>query len=257
MRWASAAAAVMSVAMTATAAEPERPTPPLSGLAFQSPETQAMQADDTANPGLLWVAQGQALWRARSGTERSCADCHGDAAAALKGVAARYPAYDPPSRSLFNLERRINQCRSVRQSLPPLAYESDELLALTAYVAHQSRGQPVAVAIDGPARPFFEAGRKLYEERSGQLNLACRHCHDQNVGRMLRGDRISQGQSNGYPAYRLEWQSVGSLQRRLRFCHTGLRAEPFAYGADEYLALELYLAWRAQGLAIETPAVRR
>jgi hypothetical protein len=29
------------------------------------------------------------------------------------------------------------------------------------------------------------------------------------------------------------------------------------YGSPEYFDLELYLAWRAQGLAVEAPGVRR
>ena len=68
---------------------------------------------------------------------------------------------------------------------------------------------------------------------------------------------MSQGQSNGYPLYRLEWQTMGSLYRRLRSCFNSVRSVPPVHGTDEHLALELYLAWRAKGLPIETPAVRR
>ena len=139
----------------------------------------------------------------------------------------------------------------------PLRYESDELLALTAYLARQSRGAPIAVSIDGPARAHFEAGRASYNLRRGQMNLACGHCHDANWGKRLLSETISQGHPNAYPAYRLEWQTVGSLQRRMRACLSGIRAEMLPYGAQEYLDLELYLAWRAQGLPIETPGVRR
>ncbi len=225
-----------------------------SGYEFQSSATQALQDDDFANPGMLWVDRGMEYWR--SG-DRACKDCHGDAVATMTGVAARYPVYDPHTRQLMNLEGRINRCRTDQQKLPRLSYESDELLSLTAYVAHQSRGMPIAPDIDGPARPFFEAGRAYFHQRVGQMNLACHQCHERSVGLMLRGDRLSEGQATGYPAYRLEWQSLGSLHRRLRFCNTGVRAEPFAYGAPEYVNLELYLAWRAQGLPMETPAVRR
>jgi sulfur-oxidizing protein SoxA len=35
-----------------------------------------------------------------------------------------------------------------------------------------------------------------------------------------------------------------------------MRAEPYAYGADEYVALEIYLASRARGMPIEAPGVR-
>ncbi len=74
---------------------------------------------------------------------------------------------------------------------------------------------------------------------------------------MLLAEPISQGQSNGYPAYRFEWQTMGSLHRRLRACQIGIRAEQSPPGSQELLDLELYLAWRAQGLPIEAPGVRR
>ena len=89
------------------------------------------------------------------------------------------------------------------------------------------------------------------------MNLACMHCHDWNAGKRLLAESISQGHPNAYPVYRLEWQSAGSLQRRLRACYFGVRAEMPPYGAQDLLDLELFLAWRAQGLTIETPGVRR
>ena len=229
-----------------------------SGSAFLSPELKAQQDDEGANPGMLWVAEGEKLWATGAGASgKSCASCHGDAATSMRGVATRYPAVDPASGRLMNLELRINQCRTQRQGAAALAWESNELLALTAYVAFQSRGLPLKVAIDGPARPHFERGREFFMTRQGQLNLACSQCHDDYWGRQLRGDTISQGHPTGYPIYRLEWQSAGSLQRRLRACSLGVRAEVLDYGAPEHLDLELYLAGRAEGLPIETPALRR
>jgi sulfur-oxidizing protein SoxA len=124
-------------------------------------------------------------------------------------------------------------------------------------VANRSRGLPMSVRVDGAARPFFEAGETFYNLRQGQLNLSCAQCHDSLAGRRLRGDVISNGVGTGYPAYRLEWNAVGSLHRRLRACSLGVRAIQFDYGSPEYLNLELYLAWRARGLPIETPAIRR
>lgn len=229
-----------------------------SGYSFLTRETQAMQDDDLANPGFLWVQEGEELWRKATGAARkACADCHGEATASMKGVAARYPAYEARAGRVINLEQRINRCRLDHQEAPALPYESRELLALTAYVGVQSRRMPMQVAIDGPARQFFEAGRRLYLGRQGQFNLSCAQCHDEHWREKLRGLHISQGQGNAYPAYRLEWQTLGSLQRRLRNCNIAVRAEPYPYGAPEYVNLELYLAWRAQGLPIETPGVRR
>lgn len=235
-----------------------RPAVPEQGGVFQSQATQALQADDDANPGMLWVGQGEQLWATAAGASRkSCASCHGDATQSMKGVAARYPKFDTGAQSLTNLEGRIDRCRTAHQQAPAFAYESQELLALTAYVSLQSRGLKRSVSIDGAAAADFERGRAFFMTRQGQLNLACAQCHDDNVGKKLRGDTISQGQTTGWPAYRLEWQSLGSLHRRLRACSLGVRAEILPYGSAEYVALELYLAWRSNDLPLESPAVRR
>ncbi|MEM7078326.1 MAG: sulfur oxidation c-type cytochrome SoxA [Pseudomonadota bacterium] len=231
----------------------QSPVLPLSGLEFQSVDVQQLQADDFANPGMLWVDRGAALWTVAE-DDRSCADCHGEAERSLRGAAASLPRVR--DGQLVNLEGQINRCRE-RQGRADLAYDSEMMLALSAYVAHQSRGMPRSVAISGDAQPFWARGRDYFYARRGQLDLACAHCHESYVGRQLRGDRLSQGQSNGYPLYRLEWQGLGSLHRRLQFCNTGVRAQPFAAGAQPYLDLELYLAWRGAGLSVEAPAVRR
>lgn len=229
-----------------------------SGIAFVKPEIRAMQEDEFSNPGMLWVEKGAKLWDAAAGTGgRSCAACHGDARTSMKGVATRYPAIDRGSGRLLNLADRILHCRSERQGAPALRYESDELLSLTAFVSHQSRGMPVGVAIEGPARPHFEAGREFFNRRVGQVNLACTHCHDANWGKTLLAETISQGHPNAFPIYRTSWQTAGSIERRIRACLSGIRAEMLPYGAPEYRDLELFLAWRAQGLPIETPGVRR
>jgi L-cysteine S-thiosulfotransferase len=227
-----------------------------SGYWFMAPETRAMQDDDAANPGMLAVLDGEVLWnRAAGGAAKSCADCHGQATS-IQGVAARYPAFDPASDRPIDLEQRINACRQHHQQAPPLPYESPDLLALTAFVAHQSKGVPISVPDDRRMRPFIAAGRAIFERRQGQLNLSCAECHEDNWGKHLGGAVIPQAHPAGYPLYRLEWQSVGSLRRRLRNCLTGMRAEPYPDDAPEIVNLELFLAWRARGLAVENPAVR-
>jgi len=228
-----------------------------SGYDLMSPETRAMQDDDTANPGMLSVLEGGALWSRKAGAAgRSCADCHGDARASMKGVAARHPSFDAARGRPVSVEQRINACRVERQQAPALASESRELLALSAYVARQSRGLPIEIATDARTQPFLDAGRALWERRQGQLNLACRNCHDDNWGRRLAGSVIPQAHPTGYPLYRLEWQTLGSLQRRLRNCLVGMRAEPYEYGDPARVDLELYLMWRARGMLMDAPAVR-
>lgn len=228
-----------------------------SGREFMAPETQAMQADDSSNPGMLWVLQGAGLWTQKAGASgSSCAGCHGEAAESMRGVAARYPALDAASGKPIDLTGRIAQCRSDRQGGTPLARDSDELLALTTFVAHQSRGMPIAPPDDPRLTPFRDAGRRIFTTRMGQLDLACASCHDDNWNQRLAGSAVTQAHPTGYPLYRLEWQGIGSLQRRLRNCMIGVRAEPFAAGSDDFIALELYLMQRAAGMDIETPGVR-
>jgi L-cysteine S-thiosulfotransferase len=228
-----------------------------SGYSFMGADTRAMQDDDTANPGMLWVLDGETLWKRKTGAaDKACADCHNDAPASMKGVAARYPAYDKTLGRPVDLEQRINLCRANHQQASPLAYESRDLLALTAFVAHQSRGMPVGTGADPALAPFVAKGRDLFMQRQGQLNLGCANCHDDNWDKHLAGSAITQAQPTGYPIYRLEWQSLGSLQRRLRSCITGVRAQAYDYGAPELVELELYLMSRARGMPMESPAVR-
>jgi len=227
-----------------------------SGSAFLGPDLRALQNDAFANPGMLWVERGEKLWSEPAGRKAlACASCHKETS--MRGIVASYPKIDNASGKLVNLEERINLCRTGRVAAEPLRYESEELLALTAYVARQSLGLPIAARIDGAARAHFEAGRAAYHLRRGQMNLSCAHCHDAQWGKRLLSETISQGHPNAYPAYRMEWQTMGSLQRRMRACLSGIRAEMLPYGSQEYLDLELFLAWRAQGLPIETPGVRR
>ncbi|MGE0225082.1 MAG: sulfur oxidation c-type cytochrome SoxA [Acetobacteraceae bacterium] len=230
---------------------------PRSGYDDASPAVRAMQDDDAANPGFLWVAQGEALWSQPAGPAgKSCASCHGEAADSMRGVAARYPVVDPHLNRPVTLDQRIEQCRVGRQGASPLPAESDARLALAVFVGLQSRGQPMAVAADGAAQPFLQEGRRLFETRMGQFNLSCAQCHDGLAGQRLAGSTIPQGHPNGYPEYRLEWQGMGSLHRRIRNCTTGVRAEPIDADSPAFAALALYLGWRASGLRVETPAVR-
>ncbi len=225
-----------------------------SGFEQLSPALQAMQRDDAQNPAMLWVQDGAQLWA--RGPDKACASCHGDARQSMVGVAARYPAFDSRTAGPLNLAQRVNQCRSVHQRRPPWPAESAELLGLTAFIGLQSRGLPLAPPTDARLEPARARGQVLFNARIGQLHLSCAICHQANVGQRLAGSLIPPGHVNGYPLYRLEWQGLGSLQRRLRNCMSGVRAEPFAWDAQELLDLELYLARRGAGLAMETPAVR-
>lgn len=238
-------------------AAPQASTARLPGSAFMSAATRAMQADDTQNPAMLWVKGGEAQWSQAAGASgKSCAACHGDAPRSMRGVAARYPAFDQASGTPVNLAQRINLCRTRQQQAAPWKLESEDLLGMESYLALQSRGMPAAPPTDASMKAVIERGRARYLERIGQLNLSCAQCHDERAGQHLGSAVIPQGHATGYPVYRLEWQAVGSLQRRLRNCMNGVRAQMYPAGSQELVELEAWLAERARGMALEAPGVR-
>jgi sulfur-oxidizing protein SoxA len=251
LRFGFALATVFAASLAVAQSDPRH-----SGYHDMSPALQKMQ-DDDANPAMLFVQQGETQWQEKAGTaNKSCADCHHDAATSMKGVATRYPAIPEGASEPVDLEGRINLCRVKHQQAKAMADESLRLLTLTAYVALQSRGEPIAPPEDPRLVPFRTRGEQLYKTRAGQLNLACTNCHDDNAGKKLGGATIPQGHPTGYPIYRLEWQTVGSLKRRLRNCLIGMRTDPWNYDDPQYVALELYLMQRARGLPLDAPGVR-
>lgn len=230
----------------------------ISGYEFRNRETQMLQDDDFDNPAFIWVDAGEELWSTADGAAgKSCADCHGDASESMKGVKATYPKWNAAKGKPVALQHQVNDCRTTRMQADEWGWESDEMLGMTAYVASQSRGIPVNVQTDGPMTPWFEKGKEIYYTRVGQLDMSCANCHEDNYGKNIRADMLSQGQINGFPVYRLKWQKLGSVHRRFKGCMGNIRATPFGVGSDEFVALELYVAWRGQNLPVESPAVRQ
>jgi sulfur-oxidizing protein SoxA len=234
---------LLCVALTAHADERR------SGRDTMGPALRTLQADDAQHPAQLALALGAELW-IQGG--KSCASCH-DETGRLRGAATRYPAFD---QVLVDLPGRIQRCRVRHQQQPAWPAEAEPLLALTALVARQSRGLPLAP----PRGPELDAaarrGQQIYTTRIGALNLSCAQCHDERAGLRLGGSLIPQGHVDDYPVFRLEWQSLGSLQRRLRGCLNGVRATVWDWDSAELLALEVYLSRRSAGMAMQPPGVR-
>lgn len=228
-----------------------------SGYTYATKETRAMQDDDLMNPAMIWVDQGEELWSKADGDAgKACQDCHQNAEDTMKGVSAKYPVVHDKSGKLMDVTQRINECRTDRMKAKPWKSESNQMLGMTAYVGMQSRGMPSTAKIDGAAKPFFEQGKAFFYQRLGLLDMSCSNCHEDNAGNTIRANLLSQGQSNGFPTYRLKWQKVGSLHRRFKGCNKNIRAQPYKSGSDEYKSLELFMSSRGRGLPGETPAVR-
>ena len=155
------------------------------------------------------------------------------------------------------VEMQVRECQTEQMGMEePWGINSGDMLDITAFIASVGRGQIVDVAIDGPAHETWELGREIYYTRYGQLELSCASCHEENYGNRIRADHLSQGQINGFPTYRLKNARLNGVQNRFRGCVRDTRAETYAIGSDEFVALELYVASRGNGLTVEGPSVR-
>lgn len=229
----------------------------LSGWIFRTDETQALEADDFDNPAMLFVDKAiDAYGTVEGAAGESCQSCHGDVES-FAGLATRMPKYDEAHGTLMTMEDYINDCRTNRMQADAWKWSGEDMQSMVALINHQSRGMPMNVTWDGPAQSWWEQGKDMYYTRYGQLELSCANCHEQNWGNMIRADHLSQGQTNGFPTYRLKQAQLISKHNRFRGCIRDTRGETFAEGSDEFRALELYVASRGNGLSVETPAVRQ
>lgn len=237
----------------------------LSGNAFLPPGLVKLQADAQNSPVALWLDKGQQQWADTAGGA-SCQSCHGapqtlrDKVPTFPKLVAPSPANPGNALKLINLEDQIVACRT-RAGRLGARLDDDDVLSLSALLHNEAKGLPINVQ---PVREqmhawtaHLESGTALFAKRLGRINLACVHCHEQSVGKQMRIDVISPGNPTGFPIYRMSWQKLGSLDRRLRACYSGVQAVIPPPGAPELRDLELYLKVRANGMPIEGPSIRR
>ena len=216
-----------------------------------------MQADDFDNPGMIFVEDAKDAWYTAEGDAgKSCAGCHDDVADSMKGVRAVYPKWNEEAGEVRTLEMQVNACRTQGMEAEPLKYTGTDMTSMVALISSVSRGMPVNVATDGPAAETWEQGKELYYTRFGQLELSCANCHEDNYGRMIRADHLSQGHINGFPVYRLKNTKLNAVHSRFKGCIRDTMAHTFNPGSPEFVALELYVASRGNGLSVEGPSVR-
>ena len=238
--------------------QPWPDNPKLSGNAFLPPGLRKLQDESATSPIALWLDRGRVRWD-DSSAGPSCRTCHGTVES-LKNSAPTFPRLTGDGARLVNLEDQIIAC-SARTGQSALKPEEDDTLALSAALHEAAKGIAIDVrAAPGQAAPWqalLDQGAQRFATRLGRLNLACTHCHDQNVGRQMRTDVVSPGHPTGFPVYRMGWQKIGSVDRRLRACYSGVQAVLPPPGAAELRALELYLKVRANGMLIDGPSIRR
>ena len=235
-----------------------------SGFVYLSPQLQVLQNDPQRNPAVLWQERGQALWQGQ------CMACHGQINQ-MQRSAASFPRLSADGKKIHNLEDQIAVCalRRAAQAAPNAQAKTavgleEDILSLSAALHLVAKDQPIAVSNTGLTadqsaqwQERLKNGQLLYETRVGKMNLACMHCHDQKVGAQMRADTISQGHPTGFPIYRMSWQTMGTLERRLRACYSGVQAPLPELGSAQLRDLELFMKVRANGMPLDGPSIRR
>ena len=203
-------------------------------------------------PYEIYIDNGESYWNDNEEIYTSCFPKG-------PGIKHLYPQWDNNRKSVITLPYAINICRK-ENNLAELDYMSDEINSLVAYMAFESRGNTINITVPNEqALAAYQAGKKFYFTRRGQLNFACFHCHFDNAGKKLRTESLGPalGQTTGWPTYRNKWGALGPLHKRYIGCNKQVRAASQKAQSETYRNLEYFHTHMNNGLVFNGPAVRR
>lgn len=178
-----------------------------------------------------------------------------------------YPRWDKARKEVRTAELDINEClkKNGEAEYADLDKNEKQRVALAEVTAafysmyKGRRAKPDVDFKDPEALAAYEKGKKYYWTRRGQLNFACAACHVQLAGKDLGGNQpLSAGLGHpvGWPAQRLEWGRLETIDWRYATCNSQVRAKPAKQNSPEYRSLQLYETYMSSGLPLTAPAMR-
>jgi L-cysteine S-thiosulfotransferase len=237
---------------------------------------QMLKADPWANPAMLDVDRGEALWKTKRGPKNaSLEQCDlGKGPGNLEGAFAEMPRYFPDADRVMDAEARMVWCVEKLQGLtqseivkpfPASGQPTTELGALSAFVAYKSNGRTFAPRLEHPKeQEALALGEALFFRRQGPMDFSCATCHAETGKRIrlqtlpfLSNPEEARKVIGEWPAYRVSATHVMTMQHRLYDCFWQMRLPPVEYGSEVTVALTIYLANAAQGGEITAPAIKR
>ena len=118
----------------------------------------------------------------------SCEACHNGAgrkphAGSFLGIYAKFPQWNKRSHRFITVQDRLAECFLYSMNGRPPAYDSREMIALTAYIAFLSRGAKVGegfadqklIAVKSDRAPSVASGATIYGQK-------CAACHAADGG---------------------------------------------------------------------------
>ena len=204
------------------------------------------------------IEDGEALFNEPFKNGNTYASCFENSGIAIR---QNYPYFDNDSGKVVTLELAINNCRKANGEKPLSYYKGGPMADISAYMAYTSRGKKFDVKIPNSqeALDAYEAGKKLYFTKVGQLNFSCADCHVYQTGTKLRADIPSPGigHTTHFPAYRSGAGRLVTLHERFAGCLNRVRAKPFKAQNEEYRNLEYFISYMSNGLEINGPGSRK
>ena len=203
------------------------------------------------------IDQAGQMWSQPFRNGKTYAGCFSDGG---KNVAGNYPYFDERSNKVVTFEIAINACRTANGERAYVYGDPATMGKLTAYARTLSDGMLMNVKVDGPAaQAAFDAGKKIFYARRGQLGFSCASCHVMEAGARYRSEILSPvlGQAVHWPVFRGGDENPVTLQARFAGCDKMLRAQPFAIGGTEYNNLEYFYSYISNGLPLKASVFRK
>jgi sulfur-oxidizing protein SoxA len=213
-------------------------------------------------PYELGLSVGKKIWDTPFKNGKTFASCFKNGG---KRIAQFYPYWDEASQKVRTAEMDLNDCLKKNGEPEYTNLDKDQktrvkLAELTAYFYSLSKGQRVQIDVSSPgAVKAFEAGKKFWWQRRGQLNFSCANCHMELAGKNLGGNQplsAALGHPVGWPAQRLEWARLETIDQRYATCNKNVRAKPFKHGSETYNDLQFYETYMSSGLPLTAPSMR-
>ena len=109
------------------------------------------------------------------------------------------------------------------------------------------------------AKKAYENGKEYYYTQRGYLKLSCAECHIQGAGQRVRNEKLSPltGQVTQFPVYRLKWEELGTLERRLSGCIVDQGQVSPKDESTQMKELVYFLAYMSNGMSIDGPDIRK
>jgi sulfur-oxidizing protein SoxA len=176
-------------------------------------------------------------------------------------IGGEYPYFDEERKEVVTLTQAINECL-VGAGEKKLNEKKGPMADIQAYFAAQTKEaeKPVNIKIESAdAAAAYERGKEYYYSQRGYMKLSCANCHVQGAAQRVRNESLSQllGHTTHFPVYRLKWQGLGTLERRMEGCIKDQGQNPPKPSSKEMKELLYFMAYMSNEMPVDGPDIRK